>query len=51
MWYKVYADGTLQDIILADSKQEAVALVKTKILLAEKDISFEGISWSVGYYG
>lgn len=51
MWYKVFADGTLQDIVLANSPIEAVVIVKAKIRFTNPDISFNGIHWTYRYYG
>lgn len=46
MFYKVYADGTLMDIVYADSRCEAVEIVKMKT----PNTSFVGIHWTVGVY-
>ncbi len=46
MWYKVYADGTELDIVHAVSSQEAIEIVKRRLI----DTCFDGIVWTTKHY-
>lgn len=41
-WYKVWADGTLMDIVCANHPMEAVRIVKSR----NPDTDFTGIHWT-----
>lgn len=45
MWFKVYADGTQIDIVFADNPQEAVNIVKMRLI----DTCFDGVRWGYKY--
>jgi len=42
MWYKIWADGTLMDVLFASTPLEAVNIVK----LRNPDTDFTGIHWT-----